>query len=236
MNTVNLEQVKITLYNLLKPSGWADVLKTFILSNDFDIILNELLKQSQDGRRFTPVIKNLFRAFEECPYNSTNVVLFGQDPYPYANVADGIAFSCSIDNHVQPSLRYIHEEIARTVYPSDIYNKQTDLKYLSNQGILMLNSALTTTISKIGTHYKLWQPFISFLLDTITFNKPNLLYVFLGKKAQEWSHSVPDNNYKILESHPAQAAHNKAEMWDSNNMFNRINEILVKQGKATIVW
>lgn len=79
MRTIDLEEVKIKLYQNLKPSGWADVLKTFILSNDFDKILEELLKQSQDGKKFTPIVKYLFRAFEECPYADLKVVILGQD-------------------------------------------------------------------------------------------------------------------------------------------------------------
>mgnify|MGYP003648314847 CR=1 FL=1 len=79
LNTINLEDIKIKLYEKLKPSGWGDKLKTFILSEDFDKILMALLKDAQEGKRFTPQIKQLFRAFEECPYNELKVVMIGQD-------------------------------------------------------------------------------------------------------------------------------------------------------------
>lgn len=236
MTTIDLEDVKIKLYEKLKPSGWADVLKTFILSSDFDHILEELLRQSKDSKRFTPQIKYLFRAFEECPYDTLKVIILGQDPYPYLNVADGIAFSCSIDNRPQPSLRYIVQEIKRTVYPEQEWEAPTDLKCWSNQGVLMLNSALTTTVNKIGVHYKLWQPFLTFLFDHFTFNGKDYVYAFLGRKAEDWSLSIPSSCHKFLVVHPAAAAHNKSETWDSNDLFNQINNALLGQNQKPIIW
>lgn len=235
LNSVDLEDVKIKLYNKLKPSGWADKLKTFIMSSDMDKILSALLSDSQAGKRFTPPLKQVFRAFEECPYDKTKVVMMLQDPYPYAGVASGIAMSCENQGKVMPSLRYVFLELEDTVY-KDGYTWDPDLKRWSNQGVLMLNSALTTTIGKIGTHYNIWQPFIAFLLDTLTFQNPGLVYVFMGKKAQEWATSVPDNNFKLFTTHPAFAAHTKSERWDSGDVFNKVNHILKGQTGETITW
>ncbi len=134
-----------------------------------------------------------------------------------------------------PSLKYIFKELEDTVYP-DGYTWDPDLKRWSNQGILMLNTALTTTIGKVGSHYEIWQPFLAFLLDTITVNNPGLIYVFFGKKAQEWSRSIPENNFKINSTHPAFAAHTKSEKWDSGDVFRKINEIMKKQHTQEIIW
>jgi uracil-DNA glycosylase len=236
LNTVDLEEVKVKLYEKLKPSGWGDKLKTFIMSSDFDKILKQLLAEARDGQRFTPVLKQVFRAFEECPYKDLKVVMIGQDPYPYAGVADGIAFSCSNDGKVQASLKYMFKEIEDTVYPMEGYTWDPDLKRWSNQGILMLNSAFTTTIGKVGMHYKLWQPFMAFLLDILMYQNPGLVYVFMGKKAQEWAESVPENNHKLFTSHPASAAHNNDERWNSGDIFNKTSNIVFKHYKYQIVW
>lgn len=236
LHTVNLEEVKEKLYQRLKPSGWGDKLKTFIMSSDFDNILKQLLAEAKDGQRFTPVLKQVFRAFEECPYSELKVVMIGQDPYPYAGVADGIAFSCSNDGKVQASLRYMFKEIEDTVYPMEGYSWDPDLKRWSNQGILVLNSALTTTIGKVGMHYKLWQSFMAFLFDILMYQNPGLVYVFMGKKAQEWADSIPENNFKIFTSHPASAAHNNEERWDSGDMFNQVKKLVKAHYKEEIIW
>lgn len=79
LETININEVKMQLYQNLKPSGWGDKLKSFILSEDFDKILNQLLAGAKQGKRFTPVLKQVFRAFEECPLNKLKVVVLGQD-------------------------------------------------------------------------------------------------------------------------------------------------------------
>src|ERR1035437_313635 len=100
---VNLEETKLKLYEMLKPSGWARILRTFILSDAMDVILLQLLKEARAGERFTPPLAKVFRGFIECPYNELKVVCIGQDVYPYLDVADGIAFSASTASFVPPS-------------------------------------------------------------------------------------------------------------------------------------
>lgn len=77
--TVNLEEIKEKLIEKLQPSGWAHMLRGFIQSSDFDKILDTLYKMRESGKRFTPPLKQVFRAFEECPLNKLKVIMIGQD-------------------------------------------------------------------------------------------------------------------------------------------------------------
>ncbi len=239
MNTVNIKDTQQKLYEKLKPSGWSDKLKMFLLGDEMTVILTSLLKQSQDGNHFTPKLKQVFRAFEECPYKDLKVIVIGQDPYPWVyqgtTVADGIAFSCGNTQNLQPSLKYIFKEIEDTMH-LEKYESNPDLTRWSNQGILLLNTALTTTVNKVGVHYLVWQPFIAFLFDMLTFSNPGLIYVFLGGKAKEWSVSVPANNFKLFATHPASAAHSNLERWGSEDLFNKISELCYKQYNYKIKW
>lgn len=233
--SVNLKEVQLKLYEQLKPSGWADKLKMFILSDEFYTILDTLLKQSMEGKKFTPTIKHLFRAFEECPYDDLKVVIVGQDPYPGFGQADGIAFSLS-NSDMQPSLDYILKAVNTTVYNGVNSSRDRDLKRWSNQGVLLLNTALTTTVGKIGQHYLIWRPFIAYVFDWLSWNCPGLVYVYMGKKAAEWSDCVNDNNYKFFLTHPASASYNGAEEWESQNLFPQISKILKQNYNIDIIW
>ena len=52
------------LYAKLKTSGvWSDMLKGFLLSNDFDNVIQTLQELVDEGERFTPPLKSIFRAF-----------------------------------------------------------------------------------------------------------------------------------------------------------------------------
>ena len=235
LDSVNLEEVKTKLYENLKNSGWGDKLKTFILSSEYDKILNTLLAEARAGKRFTPPVKQMFRAFEECPLDKLKVVIIGQDPYPQIYVADGIAFSCGNIGKPEASLRYMFKALEETVY-HETYTGDSDLARWSNQGVLMLNCALTTTIHKTGTHYELWRPFLTFLFDFLSVNNPNLIYVFMGKKAQEWAESAPEYSEKIFTSHPASAAYKELLSWDCNDVFNKVNMLTKKQFNQEITW
>jgi len=233
---LDLEEIKDKLYTRLENSGWSTKLRSFIYSAEFDKIITELARLSMDGRRFTPPLKQMFRAFEECPVNELKVVIVGQDPYPQIGVADGIAFSCSNTKELQPSLRYLLDEVNRTVYNGHPGSLDTDLTRWAEQGILLVNTALTTTVGKIGQHYNIWKPFMAYLFDHLTWNESGLVYAYMGKQAQEWSETVNDTNYKFFVSHPASAAYNKQERWDSDNLFVKINEVVERQFNAKITW
>lgn len=233
---LDIEEIKEKMLKKLEPSGWSRVFKSFIESRDFENIIYALAKQARDGKRFTPTLKHLFRAFEECPYDELKVIMLGQDPYPGFGQADGIAFSLSNSREIQPSLDYIFKEVNRTVYDGVNVCKDMDLTRWSNQGVLLLNTALTTTVGKIGQHYLIWRPFIAYILDWLSWNCPGMVYVYFGKKAEEWADCVNDNNYKFYLTHPASAAYNAYTEWDSKNVFPQVAEILKKQYNFDIIW
>ena len=219
---MDLQEIKQKLFNKFAINGWDKVFRSFVYSTDFDDIITKLWELSNDNKKFTPPLKQVFRAFEECPYDNLQVVIIGQDPYPQLGVADGISFSCSNTNKLQPSLRFILEEVNRTVYNNEVIIEDLDLKIWSNQGILMLNTALTTEVGNIGSHYDIWRPFTTYLLDWLNINKSELVYVYMGKKAEEWSSMTDDTNIKYFVKHPASAAYNGSK-WDSKDLFNKIN-------------
>jgi hypothetical protein len=113
---LDLEDIKDKLYQKLEKSGWAVKLRSFIYSSDFDNIIRQLARLSTDGKRFTPKLSQMFRAFEECPVDQLKVVVLGQDPYPQFGVADGIAFSCGNTKQAETSLKFMLEEVNRHVY------------------------------------------------------------------------------------------------------------------------
>lgn len=237
------QELALKLYNKLKSSGvWNDILKGFLLSNDFDNVIETLQKLVEEGERFTPPLKSVFRAFEECPVSKLKVIVVGQDPYPQLGVADGISFSCGNTLKKEASLRYIHDAIARTVYGNKDLSKDMnpDLVEWSRQGVLMLNTSLTTEVGKIGKHFHIWKPFVNYLIDMLNYistkNNEPYVWVFLGKKAQEFEDLLHPSQIIIRASHPASAAYAKQKEWDCNDLFNRVNTELEKLSKPKILW
>lgn len=78
-NTI-VSDTKVKLIAKLQESGWGDVLRLFLNSTDFEQLIQKLYTEvSVYDRRFTPGLKHVFRAFEQCAWSKTKVVIIGQD-------------------------------------------------------------------------------------------------------------------------------------------------------------
>tara|TARA_B110000914_G_scaffold222088_2_gene234970 strand:- start:120 stop:800 length:681 start_codon:yes stop_codon:yes gene_type:complete len=219
--------IKETLKEDLEVSGWHKILSPFLDSKGFDNITDTLTRLVDQDRRFTPKLKDAFNAFKETKLSDVKVVIVGQDPYPQLGVDDGIAFSCSNTGKPQPSLRYIMKELGDT-------SVNIDLKRWCKQGVLLINTALTCEVNKIGSHYDIWKPFTEYIFESINKIDKDIIFVLMGRKAEAWQLIIPGQ--KILKCpHPAAAAYNGGT-WKADNIFERVNDELDKQGKTCIIW
>jgi len=129
--------------------------------------------------------------------------LLGQDPYIGVGEAVGLSFSCP--TKVPPSLRNIYKNL---VACGLIRNEPRtgDLTAWASQGILLLNSALTTLVGISGCHKKLWAGYIDGVLTRLAAQKPDLMFILLGSdalsksnlvsacKQYKWGHPSPLNS------------------------------------------
>jgi uracil-DNA glycosylase len=228
----NIDQIK-QKYKEKITGNWKPFFDEFLESKQFETILKTLKEKLQQGETFEPHPSDIFRVFEECAFEKTKVVMLSMDPYPKKGVANGIAFCCGKTGVVQPSLKFILEAIKEEI--GEVH-AETDLTSWANQGVLLLNCALTVRTGAPDSHMLLWRPFTEALLNYITFHKPGLVYIFLGNKAKAWMKSVPDNNIKLFATHPASTVYQKSRLWSSEGIFKKTNEHLISIGEQPIIW
>ena len=101
---------------------------------------------SRDERDLQPKLPKIFRALQLTPPDKVKVVILGQDPYPGGH-ADGLAFSSGINN-VPESLRQIFLNMEQNGFKRRIRQSLVDW---AEQGVLLLNTSLTTTTGCINT-------------------------------------------------------------------------------------
>lgn len=163
--------------------------------------------KTTDSSTLCPSIKNVFKAFKLCSYNECKVIFIGQDPFPQKGVAQGILFGNSSntpEDKLSPSLKVIKESVINFDIPHNLITFDPTLESWAKQGILMLNSALTTEVGKVGIHTLKWRPFIGSFLKNMSEKNTGIIYVFFGSQAKSLNTYINNNNnYKLFIEHPA---------------------------------
>lgn len=163
--------------------------------------------KTTDSSTLCPSIKNVFKAFKLCSYNECKVIFIGQDPFPQKGVAQGILFGNSSntpEDKLSPSLKVIKESVINFDIPHNLITFDPTLESWAKQGILMLNSALTTEVGKVGIHTLKWRPFIGSFLKNMSEKNLGIIYVFFGSQAKSLNTYINNNNnYKLFIEHPA---------------------------------
>lgn len=184
-----------------------------------------------------PSIKDVFKAFKLCPYNKCRVVFIGQDPYPQRGVAQGVLFGNSSntpENKLSPSLQIIKESVINFEIPHNLITFDPTLESWAKQGILMINSALTTEVGKIGVHMMKWRPFMIAFLKQMSMISPGIIYVLFGSQAQILEPYISKNNYVLKIEHPAYFARTNKKM--PYHIWKDINKILYDLYGERIEW
>lgn len=195
--------------------------------------LNRVLERLINERDLTPKHEDVFKVFTKCSFKDLKVVFLGMDPYPQKGVATGVAFA----NHkgtksedFSPSLKVIYNSLIN--YCNDLPGEfDCTLESWSSQGVLLLNSSLTTIINSTGSHFLVWRNFMCELLENIAKQKPDTLFVLFGKQAQSFIPFIRNCEY-IECVHPSYCARNNIPLPD---VFSKIDEKL-KNRNISIEW
>ena len=167
--------------------SWLNELN-YILKKKYFINLINKVKEEYKFYEIYPEGKNIFNAFELCPFNNVKVVILGQDPYHGKNQANGLSFSVNKNINLPPSLKNIFKELKYN-YP-DIKFKDGDLSDWAKQGVLLLNSVLTVRDKSPGSHSKLgWEKFTDSVINLISQKKDNIVFILWGAFAKSKSTS-----------------------------------------------
>jgi uracil-DNA glycosylase len=212
-------------------------MRGFVLSDEFLNIITTLKEQVEEGYRFTPILKNLFRAFTECPIENFKGIFIVDGPYAEIGTADGVAFSCKEFPIRRPEQMMLEEAIKCNIEnDSESYSIEKDLSSWANQGILMLNSSLTTKIDRHHSHFVLWSPFIAYLIDMINTKLDCKFAVLFGEKSSYYKDLFSDKGYVQSVDHPSELYKKGLSGSVLSNVFKGINDELINSNLKPIVW
>src|SRR3989338_11044494 len=221
-------------------ASWKAVLKDEF-GKDYFKMLREFVKSEYLHGIVYPPPKNIFRAFDLCPFDKIQVVILGQDPYHGPNQANGLCFAVSEGQRLPPSLQNIFKELEDDIGPtspkaSKGTAKSGDLTQWAKQGVLLLNATLTVSAHKAGSHQgKGWEQFTDAVIRKLSEERENLVFILWGNYAKSKGAHIDRAKHLVIESaHPSPFSATNG--FFGSKPFSKTNEYLVEHDKKPIDW
>lgn len=216
----------------IEPS-WKEVLQEEFDKDYFKNLAAKVREAYLHGPVFPPP-KQVFNAFNLCPFNEVKVVIIGQDPYHGRGQAHGLCFSVQDKVAVPPSLQNIYKEI-KTDLGKDI-PPNGNLERWAKQGVLLLNATLTVYEGRAGSHQGWgWEEFTDAAIKAVSEKKEGVVFMLWGRYAQNKAALIDSSKHLILKApHPSPLSAHSG--WFGSKHFSQANTYLEANGKEPIDW
>lgn len=180
---------------------WRDLLAEE-MSKDYFHALERDLAREVSSREISPDMKDIFRAFNLCQYKDTRIVIVGQDPYINSGQSDGLAFSVKPGIHITPTLLNIFKALQKDL--GCYIPNNGSLEPWARQGVLLMNSILTTRIGQSRSHQFLgWETFTNEVIKLLN-EKDHVVFMLWGKVARLKLRYIDRNMHLVLvDNHPS---------------------------------
>ena len=223
----------MTAINPQIEESWKIVLKDE-LQKEYFAELKTFLTAEKKIYSIYPKGGDTFSAFNLCSFNSTKVVVIGQDPYHGSGQAHGLSFSVPKGIKPPPSLKNIFKEL-HTDLNFEIPN-HGDLTSWAQQGVLLLNATLTVRAKQAASHQKKgWEQFTNRVIKEISDKKEGVVFLLWGRFAQDKEVLIDSTRHHILTApHPSPfSAHSG---FFGCKHFSKTNYLLSQQNQDSINW
>lgn len=196
---------------------------------ELELTLNRV-KVDRIKRTVYPDDDLIFRVYKETPPEKVRVVIIGQDPYYRQGQAIGRAFACGA--YESPSLSTILDD-GLDLDPFSKSGFDITLQHWVDQGVFLLNSALTVISGKPGSHSEIgWNEFINSTIYILN-KQPYIIWLLWGKDAQKYMGKINPRHKVFLADHPV-FARREGRVWDFS--FERVNKAFKRKKMEPIQW
>lgn len=226
----------IQIFVKMKKLNWHSLLSEEKKSFYFKKIFTTLHDKNKKGIIIYPKKKDIFNAFRVTTFESTKVVIIGQDPYHGPNQAHGLAFSTPPKTlPLPPSLNNIYTELTSDI-PDIVTPKHGCLLSWATEGVLLLNSILTVEQGKSRSHANIgWEKFTDKIIQILNIYKKNIVFLLWGRYAQNKGNFINDKKHHILTtSHPSPMSAQYGFMGCRH--FSKTNRFLIQKNIQPVNW
>ncbi len=213
--------------------SWKIALATNFEEPYFETLSETIKTAYLQGSVFPPP-KQLFKAFELCPFNQVKVVILGQDPYHGPGQAHGLAFSVPDGVRTPPSLKNIYKELQTDLGIPGRVNG--NLESWATQGVLLLNATLTVLPGQPGSHQGLgWETFTDNVIKTLSDKKEHLVFILWGNFARAKAGLINRTKHLVLTA-PHPSPFSAYTGFFGCRHFSLTNSYLKEHSQTEITW
>jgi len=231
------------------PEDWRTLLGDYFESPEWQQLQTNLRAElNTSAGMMCPEPQNFFKALTLTPLTKVKVVILGQDPYHSPGLAQGLAFSIpgnipTNSRQFPSSLRNISKALALEGFGA---LPNGDLHAWAEQGVLLINTALSVKLGEAGSHANLgWKFLVDRLISALAKQKPHLVWMLWGGHAQSklpLIETAPDQLI-LQSSHPSGLGVYKTDQpflqpgaKASCGHFTKANEWLMAHQQSSIQW
>ncbi len=233
---VQLRDKGMTIPSAL-PESWRGALGPVLQSPALRALERALAAEAAAGTVIYPPRPLRFAAFARAPLPRVRAVILGQDPYHGPGQAHGLAFSVPPGVRVPPSLRNIYREIAADLGLAP--PAHGNLESWADQGVLLLNTALTVEAGRAGSHHQRgWEALTDAAVAAVAAQDAPVVFLLWGAHAQRTAARMPGlaqgPHLALRAPHPSPLSAHTG--FFGCRHFSQTNAFLQANGRGTIDW
>lgn len=210
------------MFDLTRLGAWADLA---FFHDDLPRIAAQL------GPDLLPPPALTFTALERCQPAATRVVIIGQDPYHSDQKADGLAFS--INPAFRGNLASLGNIFKEIQIDTDQTRSKTNLHDWADQGVLLLNTALSVVPGQAGSHARLgWSVLVEQVLERL--DPQPRAFILWGAHAQKYATHLAPHHLILTSAHPSPLSAHRG--FFGSQPFSKVNQWLMDRGEFPINW
>ena len=219
------------------PDTWQQPLCSVLQNPMVQSLRTFLQDEERRGKAIYPPPGQRFAALEMTPLDQVRVVILGQDPYHAPGQAHGLAFSVPPGVKAPPSLINIYKELESDLgLPRPTHG---NLARWAQQGVLLLNTALTVEAAKAGSHHNRgWEQFTDAAIAAVAAQPKPTVFMLWGSHAQKKAARIAglsDGPHLVLQApHPSPLSAYTG--FFGCRHFSQANAFLKAHGRGTIDW
>ncbi len=219
------------------PPSWQPVLDPVLASEEARRLGQWLRVEEAAGKMVYPPAGQRLAALRHTPLDAVQVVILGQDPYHGTGQAVGLAFSVPHEVKAPPSLVNIFKELQ-----SDLGLARPahgDLTRWADQGVLLLNSALTVEAGQAGSHSRRgWDTITDACVRAVAERSEPSVFILWGSHAQAKAARIPairrNGHLTIASPHPSPLSAHRG--FFGSRPFSQANAFLAANGRGVVDW